>query len=314
MMGVTQRGVPDAVRGLYVWSAARWRKEGLTPAQLRTLARSGDLTRTRRGVYATREAIEFSRKDAMSEHAVAALSVLRVTSGAIVSHHSAAILHGLDMLDPPDSSIVTLTFAPGTKGDTGDGTDIVRYRAKLPRDQLTKVFGFYATNPARTVIDIARMSTFMQGVVVADSVLRLEKATDGQLRRVLDDCPRWPGMDVARRVVEFANPLAESVLESCARVVFHKHGLEPPELQVWIPGTSARVDFCWPGYKVIAEADGLGKYEDDAKRKIADQTRRDNALRRAGYVVIHFTWSELFGQPETLIGDLARALGTARRS
>jgi very-short-patch-repair endonuclease len=186
------------------------------------------------------------------------------------------------------------------------------YQAELPAAHVGKVrFGFWVTTPARTVVDIARISTFMQGVVVADSVLRNEAATEHDLKGVLDACPRWPGIALARRVTEFADPLAESVLESCARATFHEHGLERPLLQE-SPAPGIRVDFCWPRYKLVVEADGLAKYERDPTRKIAEQTKRDNRLRRLGYTIIHFTWAELFGNTVALIDDIKLAMAAGR--
>jgi hypothetical protein len=75
--------------------------------------------------------------------------------------------------------------------------------------------------------------------------LRAGLTTQEGLRTVCHECPRWPGIRQARRVVDFANPGAESVLESCARVVFHEYGLEAPELQFTVTGADFRysVDF-----------------------------------------------------------------------
>jgi hypothetical protein len=275
------------------------------------LVSSGDLTRVRHGVYATRKAIEFGEAGPAQQHALLAVAAVRVVAGAVVSHHSAALLQGLDTHKAPDAKVVAVTLPPGPKRGGDETEGIVRYRAALPDDHVAKAFGLKVTSPARTVADIARTSSFMQGVAVADSALRAHVVPKAVMEEVLEVCAGWPGVEQARRVVEFSDMLAESVLESCARVVFHECGLEPPELQVPVaPGM--RVDFCWPRYMVIAEADGLGKYEEDPKRKVAEQTKRDNALRRLEYVVIHFTWAELFGQPETIVADIRRAFGRVR--
>ena len=267
-------------------------------------------------MYATRKAMEYAKKDARHAHAIAAISEIRVTTGGIVSHHSAALLHGLDMLHPPDMSRVSMTFRRGG-GERNDG--IVRYRSRLPKDQVEQVvFGFLVTSVARTVIDIARVSKFMQGVVIADSALRNGMApgengtTEDQLRAVLGGCAGWPGSALAERVVRFADGRSESVLESCARVVFDEQGLKPPELQEWIPGTGYRADFLWPRDKVIAETDGLAKYEEDPKKKIADQIKRDRILRNLGYEVVHFTWAELFNQPGRVVKDILDAIERQR--
>ena len=70
-----------------------------------------------------------------------------------------------------------------------------------------------------------------------------------------------------------------------------------------------RVDICWPAYQVIAEADGMAKYDDPRRAKA--QIMRDIRLRDAGYKVVHFTWSELSGTPERVI---AGAVPRSRRA
>ena len=125
------------------------------------------------------------------------------------------------------------------------------HEAALPRKHVTGLFfGVPVTTGARTVIYIARTRPFMEGVVVADSALRAGLATPYAIRKVLADCEKWPGLDRATQVAGFATNLSESVLESCARVVFRDRGLPPPQLQVPIRGKSKRTiavaDFCWP--------------------------------------------------------------------
>jgi very-short-patch-repair endonuclease len=86
-------------------------------------------------------------------------------------------------------------------------------------------------------------------------------------------------------------------------VVFEERGLPPPELQVSIFGQSgtliARVDFLWRDHRVIAEADGLRKY--DSGQTAIKELARDRLLRDAGYEVVHFTWKELFTDLEQVI-------------
>ena len=167
--------------------------------------------------------------------------------GGIASHHSAAQLHGLRLLKQPPGT-VTLTVPPGTRaGRYRQDAGVICHAAELPDQQVTKRYGVPVTTAARTVADIARTTTFMEGVVVADAALYERHASKSELRRVLAGCERWPGTSRARQVIDFADGLAESVLESCARVLFRDHGLPPPELQVHITGRDrtmiARVDF-----------------------------------------------------------------------
>jgi hypothetical protein len=171
---------------------------------------------------------------------------------------------------------------------------------------------------ARTVVDIARTSSFMSAVATADSALRaaLDPEADFFVSReallaVCKDCSGWPGVQNARRVAQFADPRADSVLESCARVIFHEHGLPPPELQAKItgPGFSYYVDFYWAGYRVIAEADGEVKY--DSPRRAIKQIERDQQLRDNGDKVVHFTWRELFRKPTSVPNRIRKAFGSS---
>lgn len=310
-MIVTRRNPPDAVRQNVLRSLARWRAVGLTDAQIRALIRSGDLIRMRRGLYATRAWAASGEGDEARAHALVACAVLCNLPGtAVVSHHSAARIYGMEMLHPPGPEIVAVTVPPGTRSDTARRSNLVRHRATLPDAHIRKVRGIPLTTPARTVIDIARNDRFMEGVVVADSALRKELTHTAQLVDILDTCARWSGATTARRVAEFADRVPESVLESCSRVVFHQHGLKPPVPQYWVPGARYRADFCWPDCKVIAECDGLGKYADP--KKIGAQIKRDNELRRLGYEVVHFTWEELFRDPERVVKDILDAMRKQR--
>jgi len=218
----------------------------------------------------------------------------------VASHESAATMRGLSLLTALPEGTVTLTAPPGSRKGGYVRSGVICHMADLPEKHLTRLYGVPATSAARTVIDIARASPFTDGVVVADSALHERHTSKAELRRVLEACPQWPGVARAAAVVDFANQLAESVLESCARVAFKEQGLPPPGLQVTIFGRErtmvARVDFLWKPYGVVAEADGLLKYDSGADA--IRQLERDRLLRELGYEVVHFTWKELFSDPE----------------
>jgi very-short-patch-repair endonuclease len=263
----------------------------------------------RQGVYATRIAVQWAGTDATRRHVLRVLAVLAtVGHHAVASHHSAALLHRLDLLNPPPEGSVTLTCPPGKPWNRARPASVVFHTADLPTGHLTRLYSLPVTTAARTVIDLARTLPFADAVVAADSALHKEKATKPELGKILDACARWPGVRQARQVVEFADERAESPLESVARVIFDQSGLDSPELQatVFTPSDAFRVDFLWRAHKVIAEVDGLGKYNDrsDAIR----QLERDRRLRDAGFRVVHFTWKELFGTPELVLRRIREAI------
>jgi predicted transcriptional regulator of viral defense system len=288
-----------------VATTAQWAARGVSAERLRQLVRTGDLVPLRRGVYATADSLASSADDPARMHALrVAAALLPARALASASHESAALLHGLDLLERPPESLVTLTRPPHLRGSRASGNDLKVHAARLSARHVTKHYGLPVTSVARTVVDLARALPFQHGVVVADSALHAKKTSHYELDRVLESCSTWPGAGRARRVVAFSDHRSESVLESCARVTFDDHGLPPPELQVDIGDEQfiGRVDFYWGEYLTIAEADGVSKYAD--ARRAVNQLERDQLLREAGYKVVHFTWRQLFRETDRLIGRI----------
>jgi hypothetical protein len=308
---MTERNLINTIRKPLVGTTAKWRAAGITASDMRALIRSGDLVRMRHGVYATRSAIAMAEADARRGHALRVLAVTTsVGRQAAASHESAALIHGLDLLKPVPNGIVTITTPPSCTTYRPNSAGIVLHTAALPPEHVTKCWGALATTAARTVIDLARTVPFIDAVVLADSALRLRMTTKAELLRVADWCAQWPGVSRARQAIAFADGRAESPLESCARVVFDRAGLEPPELQVSIRGEGFvfRGDFYWARHRTIGEADGMAKYADPARAR--DQIRRDRLLRDEGYKLVHFTWRELFDTPELVITRIRSAFAS----
>lgn len=291
--------------GKMVGTADQWRQSGLSEKKLKVLVASGDLVRMRRGCYATKEILAQAESDACLRHAikVAALAEASRRRNCVASHHSAARIHGLELLFPPGENVLTVTVPPGKKTGRPKETDVVRHAAALPEEHITEYREIKVTTVARTVADIARTSTFAQGVVVADSAMRRDPNLKPQIREVLRECRKWPGTGLAWKVAEFAEWVPETPLESAARAVFHEHGLPPPVFQAPILGKNgalvARTDFCWPEYGAIAEADGADKYlkRGDLKR----DHQRDSRIQEVGWEVTHFLWDDLFADPAGVV-------------
>jgi hypothetical protein len=293
-------------------TAKRWRAEGISPALMRSLIRSGQLVRMRQGVYATKRAVDWAGADPVRAHVLTLLAI-RATVGrnAVASYHSAALIHRLSLLKPPPKEAVALTLPLAKPWNRASPADVVFHASDLPPEHQTRLHNLPVTTAGRTVVDLARTLPFMDGVALADSALHEEKTTKPELHQILRECAGWPGVRQARRVVDFADERAESPLESAARVVFDQSGLEPPELQATIhgPDFAFRVDFLWRGQSVIAEADGLVKYHD--RKDLLAERERDHLLREAGYTVVHFTWREIFQTPEAVIAGIRRYLAAA---
>lgn len=310
---MTKSDHTDTLGKLDVGTTTAWRAAGLSQKQLAARVRAGDLVRIRHGAYATASILAAAKTDPRLSHALHAAPVVSRIHGAVASHHSAALMYGLSLLDPPPGDTVTLTVPLAKQTGRSSRTGVIRHTAELPPGHVAELYGVPVTTAARTVADIARTATFMEGVVVADAALYERHTSKAELRRVLESCQRWPGLGRARQVVEFSSPLAESPLESCSRVIFREQDLPAPELQVNIIGRAghfvARADFLWRQHHTIAEADGLLKY--NGREDAIAQLERDRLLREAGYEVVHFTWKELFTDPAAIAASIRTAFTRA---
>jgi Protein of unknown function (DUF559) len=286
---------------------------GISPARIRTLVRRGDLISMAQGVYVTAELAERLRVFPTGQLAMGAAAALATAGpGSVASHHTAAQIHGLDLLGRA-SSLVAITRPPGVGSKSGKpGVNV--HTAGLPAGHVGWRLGIPVTTVARTVLDLARTSSFREAVVVADSALHQKLTSKKELRAVLAECRGWCGARRAAEVVEFADGLSESVLESIARVVFRDCGLPPPELQVEVSQGDefiGRVDFMWKRLRTIAEVDGAAKYADSSLA--IRQLQRDKKLRRAGYEVEHFDWKEINTQPDHVAASIRAAFRRGSR-
>jgi Protein of unknown function (DUF559) len=293
-----------------IGTARSWHRAGLTVSQFRLAIQGGELVRVRRGVYTTRAFMNKAKEKAAVWQALQVASAVCGLSArdGVASHQTAALIHGISLLNAADPGIVCLTRPPDRY--RGGGLPGVRFHsAALPPAHVESRYGVQLTAGARTVVDLARSVPHLDGVAIADSALHERITTKAELRLMLADCAGWPGIGQARRVVEFSDELAESVLESAARVIFAQTGLRPPRLQSDILDDAfrfiGRVDFLWEEHRTIVEADGMEKYEDPERAR--EQIRRDIRLREAGYKVVHFTWAELFHDQARVIERIRKA-------
>jgi predicted transcriptional regulator of viral defense system len=311
---MTLERVPDTGRLAGVITAAELASAGLTKSKIDILVESGVLIRPTRGVYArARQVRQLTATDHGKVTLRVAAAVAIVGGDAVGSHADAAAVHGLALLTRPKPDSISVSRpidAPRNK--SGHRTLIQLRNSDLPPGDRVLRHGVPVTSVARTVVDLARTTSLREGIVVADSALHHKKTTKKELYAIIDRCARWPGIAQARRAVDFSDALAESPLESLARLAFDDGGLPPPELQAWVGGDGrpvGRVDFYWPAHSTIAEADGAIKYADP--KRAQEQLQRDDYLRQAGFQVVHFTWPQLHTNPAQIIQSIRAAFAQA---
>jgi predicted transcriptional regulator of viral defense system len=291
-----------------ITTTARLRSAGLSTAEVRRLVRRGTLLPVRRGVYA-HGLLAAAAGDESGQQLLPVAAALAMTGPrAAGSHYTAAGIYGLPLLGRRPDGIVTVTRSPHDRGSRTGPTGVVVHVAELPAEHVAICRGVRMTSAARTVIDLARTSSFAEGVVITDAALSVQKTAKAELAAVVGHFRRWPGVARARRVLAFSDPRSESVLESVSRVVFHEHGLPAPDLQVWVGDDDlviGRADFLWRRYRTIGEADGAIKYADPSRA--AAQLERVARLRDAGYEVVHFSWAQIVRTPAQVVASVRAA-------
>jgi Transcriptional regulator, AbiEi antitoxin/Protein of unknown function (DUF559) len=311
---MTPDHLPETGRLANIVTRAELVAADISVAHIRTMVSRGKLIRLDRGIYAPSERVKsVTAADRGALALRVAATLVPLGPHAAASHHTAAQLRGLALLGRVPAGIA-ITRVPGS-GSRGSWPGIHVHNADLPRSHVDRQMRLPVTTAARTVADLARISPFRAGVVVADSALRLRRATKQELESVLASCRRWPGVQRAAEVVAFADALAESPLESIARVAFRDCGLPPPRLQALL-GTGgqiiARVDFYWERFRTIAEVDGEMKY-DDNRFAARHQLRRDADLRDAGFEVVHFGWRDIYEAPHQVAESIRAAFQRGAR-
>jgi len=293
-------------------TAAQCRTHDISHQAVRTLVRRGEWLRLYRGIYITASAWPDDTEDPLLPLRQLAARcralLLALPAGTVISHLTAASLWRLAVTTR--DSAVHVTVPPGAVVSELAGVQIHRSSRVVPVD---RPFGVPATSMARTVIDIARTTYFADAVAVADSALSARPGLD--LPTELLSCHGWRGYRKAAAVVAFADERSESALESLARALWHVSGLPMPELQavVTLAGQFvARVDFLWRDVMLIVEVDGMAKYTEPGE--LAREKQRQNALIRAGYTVLRFTWADIVRRPQETVAIIRECLVTRRAS
>ena len=273
------------------------RTQGLGTDDVARLRRSGELTRVRRGAYAY--APDEDQVGEKRHRRLVLATAPQLLDGSVVSHGSAAVLHGL----PVRGFAIEKVHVTRDRSGHGKRRSVVHvHGAPLPASDLTVIDGVLVTSLARTVLDLARTRPMEQAVAAGDVALRLG-LSPATLRLGLFGMQRWPGVRAARRATEFLDVRSESVGESVSRVRMHLDGLPAPELQQAILGPDgqviARVDFLWRDQRVAGEFDGKVKYgrllkpgqsESDV---VYDEKVREDRIRDEDYGVVRWTWADL---------------------
>lgn len=289
------------------------RAEGWTPKDVRDAVAGGTLERVRRARYAV--AGEREPKEA---HLLRALAAWQARSpDHVVSHTSAAVLHGL----PVRAAVLDEVHLSRWSSTHGKVTSGVRlHRVEVPDADVVTLHGVRVTCLERTIADLARREAYEWGVIAADAALRLGADAD-RLAELVAAGGRKRGNGRFREVVAFADGRSESPGESMSRVSMARAGIPAPVLQyeVHLPGRGgwvATTDFGWPEFGVVGEMDGKVKYTADPARGrtaadvVMEEKDRDALIIACDHTPAHWGWK--LGSNHFALGQHLRSVFRSR--
>lgn len=256
---------------------------------------STDLRRVRRGAYAS--ASDWAGWDAATRHRARIAAVVAAARHApVLSHWSAAVVHGLPVVGRPDDRVHVVRDAAAGGRSRGDLVRHATTSAPVP----VVVDDLLVTGVARTVVDLARVGGVAAAVVAGDHALRTGLVHRADVVAEVEALPPGArGARAARRAAALLDGRAESPGESLSRVRVHEAGLAAPDLQHVVRdarGVVGRVDFWWPQVRVVGEFDGRSKYRgddgDDPGEVVWREKLREDRIRATGASVVRWTWQD----------------------
>ena len=286
---------------------------GYSESELRRRLRDGQWSRLSRDAYV--EPREWPSDEppwdrAKRLHLLALRTAAERLGDVVVSHQSAALLHGL----PTWGLDLTRVHFTRSRGRIRTDRVIEIHRSTLAPEEIVELDGIRVTTVERAIAETACSTSYEVGVVLGDAALRGRLTTSDELIAAADRHRHWHGSRAARTAARFADGLSESVGESRLRVLMADHQLPAPKLQVEIRDDDGlligRVDFLILD-DLIVEFDGAQKYGHSSQAVVAEKWREDR-LRERGYRVVRVSWPDL-DQPGTTAARLRRQLPGADR-
>ena len=278
---------------------------GLTAESVDRLARTGAWVTVRRGVYADHELwASLTRPEGRQLMRDRAAS-LRISRPHVMSHDSAALELGMEILRAREPMThVTRIGVVGSHLRHG----VKHHLAPYQPHQVIEINGRRVLDPARAAADIAREHGLQPGVVAFDSALRLG-CTDRDLAAACAPMTNWPNVRIVRAARELADPGADSVGESLARLLVTELGLGRPETQfgltdgsrtAWCDLRIGRQLFEFDGkLKYMRQQDG-GVATRDPSRVLWDEKQRQDWLCGFKLGMSRIVWDDLWGERRRL--------------
>lgn len=273
--------------------------------KLSSWVRSGLVRRLYRGVYAS------TMQPETWELRVAG-AVLAAGRGAVVSHGSAAVLHGMFWLDPGDRRIeLTVPHArrveiPGV---------LVHRSVHLDEVDITRIGVLRVTSQARTLRDLAGSRPTWKLERAVD-----EAVADGApvelIRTRLDECGPVPGRRRLRRILDRLDPSMAATRSEVERLALR--WARTSEIPGLVAGHEVRdsagdlrvFDLAIPHLRIGIEVDTVRHHGSTLARR--RDGLRQNSIVLADWLILRFDLEDLQSDPDRITAEIEAAVSLQR--
>jgi hypothetical protein len=272
-----------------VISRGQLRGCGVPPSTIKRWRRAGRLHRLHPAVFAVGHAVVGIRGRLFA-------ALLYAGPAAMLSHQTAAYCW---RISPTPPSRVHLSGPNDRRNLTNVRVHRVEdvhpvHRDGLPLTPIPRTLRDLATSLPHPALRRALAEADHLNLLQPDAVRRelgRGRAGSAALRKALD--VHLP------ELADAYSRLEEEFLSICQAA-----GLSVPEVNVYVEGF--KVDCLWREQRVIVELDGAEVHGRPAA--VVVDRGRELSLRRAGYVVLRYSWKQVTQAPAAVVADLLAAL------
>jgi very-short-patch-repair endonuclease len=232
-------------------------------------------------------------------------AALLACGGGVVSHVAAAVMWQL-LPASRAGDVVDVTLPQSRHARRRKG--IRTHRRTLSDDEITSVSGLPVTTAARTLFDLAALTTSEMDRALAGAEHRFPTIRH-ELLKLLERYPAFKGTRALRALIldPGAGSFTRSEAEDKLLSLIKSSGLTIPETNVRVSGYE--VDCYWRRAGLAVEVDGYEHH--GSKRAFVRDRQRDTALAAAGIQVVRLSWHQLTKERDRTLVQLALALAKA---
>lgn len=257
------------------------------------LVLNGHLHPVHRGVYAVGH-------KGLSMNGWRMAAALAGGAGAMISHRSAAALHGLMDDSRAVIDVVTATRRRNRRG--------IRFHESLLCEvDRAEIDGIPVTSVARTLLDIAQVVPRRRLVYALEQAEKQWVLDMSEIEASMRRGHGHRGLKPLRQAIRNMDPEAQYAHQGLERLFIafcEDYELQKPAMNAVVEGFT--VDALWAEQKLIVELDSWSHHKQ--RRAFEEDRRRDAALALAGFQMLRVTHRWLVNEPADLRRTIERLL------